>query len=399
MSDTHSNFNDGMTEAERHYLATGGDVTDALLTENNGARVPESPAPVTPEQPAPAPAPQPPAAVTPPVAATTGGAEEQDPGDEPSAVPGKPPRRVSYQKFRAAEEARVNLERTLQDRAVANARVEERLALLTQALAEPAPSAQPPKPPRVRPDPAQDIFAHNAYLEEMLQEANERIAQVTGKVTDYEQQIQTGQAEMNEERQYFDTLNQYAGREPNFVQAYNFLLRNRAAELMAPRYPQATYDDLMKAQIPQDVAQMIQQEERGLYKTAFQQRRSPAEDIYRMAQLRGYRAPAAQPAPAPANGAAAPAQPAARPGTPLAPAANGAAPAVNGAAAPTATEIIERIKSGQPAAFSLSNASGGTGIELTPHVLANMPDDQFQAIYDELSARGDKQKLMDLMGH
>lgn len=417
MSDTHSNsnsnFDDGMTDAERHYLSSGGDVTDALLSENKG--LPAAPSEPAPEPPAPAPgAPaadgqqQPPAAAAPPAAP----GPEEDPGDEPSPVPGKPPRRVSWNKYQAETEARATLERQLQEQAVRNARVEERLSLLSQAL-QPAPGEQQQqKPPKPRPDPNQDIFGYAQWLEENLQDMTGRLEEVYGKVDGYEKQIQTGQAEMDQERNYFDALNQYAGREPHFVPAYNFLLRNRAAELMAPRYPRATYEQLMQAEIPQDIAQMLQQEERDLYKTAFQNKRSPADDIFRMAQLRGYRPPAPQAQPVPTNGSAHPtngaAPPAAqqRPGVPLAAApANGAVPA-NGAtppvpgngAAPTAVQLVEQIKRGQGAAFSLSNASGGTGIELTPQVLADMPQDQFEALFNELQASGNKEKLMQLMG-
>lgn len=415
MSDTHSNFDDGMTDAERHYLSSGGDVTDALLSENKGLpAAPSEPAAPAPPSPAPgAPAAgeqqQPPAAAAQQAAAP---GPEEDPGDEPSPVPGKPPRRVSWNKYQAETEARATLERQLQEQAVRNARVEERLSLLSQAL-QPAPGEQQQqKAPKPRPDPNQDIFAYSQWLEENLQDVTGKLEEVYGKVDGYEKQIATGQAEMDQERNYFDALNQYAGREPHFVPAYNFLLRNRAAELMAPRYPRATYEQLMQAEIPQDIAQMLQQEERDLYKTAFHNRRSPAEDIFRMAQLRGYRPPAPQPQPAPtngaaphANGAAAPtngaAAPPARPGVPLAaaPVNGAAAPALPGnGAAPTAVQLVEQIKRGQGAAFSLSNASGGTGIELTPQVLADMPQDQFEALFNELQASGNKEKLMQLMG-
>jgi hypothetical protein len=144
----------------------------------------------------------------------------------------------------------------------------------------------------------------------------------------------------------------------------------------------------MGARIPPDIADMLRQEERDLYKSAFDGQRDPAADIFRMAQLRGYRPPA--PAPKAGNGAQPGAAPAAqaRPGTPL------GAPA----AAPTATDIVASIQRGQQAAQSLSNVSGNAGIELTPQMLADMPEEQFAALYHELEARG-KNALMDVMGH
>jgi hypothetical protein len=393
------NFDDGMSDAERHFFATGGDVNDDLAREHGplgGAPEPE---------PAPAPGEPVPPAGTPPAAPGPGAvppAPEEDPGDE--LVPGSAqPRRVSFRKYQAEQEARTALERQLQERAVTQARIEERLSILTQAMAEPAPGQQQPDPANERPDPAQDIFAYVNWQERQLQE-------VADKVRGYEQQIQTGQAEMNEERQYINALNSHAGADPNFMQSYNFLLRSRAAELMAPHYPNATYEQLMQAQIPDRIGQILVEEERDLYKNAFAGNRNPAADIVRMAQLRGWRAPVAPTAangaaaaPGGSNGAAAPqpapAAPAARPGTPMVAApAQPAAPQPTNGAAPTATDLVEQIRRGQAAATSLSNGSGSAGGELTPQVLADMPQEQFEAIVNDLMARGDKTRLRELFG-
>jgi hypothetical protein len=378
-------LDDGMSDAERAYFQTGGDVSDTLASEHQDA--------ATRQPPAPEPLATPPAPVT---AATPPAVPPAEPEvlDEPSPEPGKPPRRVAYAKYQALEQQLAERNRQEQEQAIKNARVEERLSLLQQALVEP-PAA--PAPAEEVPDPEKDIFGYARYLERQL-------TAVADKVNNYEQQITVGQAEMDQERNYINSLNSYAAKEPHLMQAYGYLLRNRAAELMAPRYPSATYEQLMQAEIPADVSELLRQEERDLYKSAFQEKRNPAENIYRMAQMRGFRPPAAPPAP-PVNGAA-PAgnghvQPPAaqqppRPGTPLA-----AAPPVqqNGNGAPTASDLVESIKRGQSASMSLSNASGGAGIELTPQVLANMSDDEFSVLFNELQARGDKQKLMDLMGH
>jgi hypothetical protein len=131
-----------------------------------------------------------------------------------------------------------------------------------------------------------------------------------------------------------------------------------------------------------------------LYRAAFERRADPAATIYQYTTLRGYRA-----------SAAAPTQPAGTPGTPLggaapaapAPAARAPAPA---AAAPTATDVVQSIQRGQAASQSLSRA-GGTSpdTQLTPQALAAMSDAQFEALYNELLNKGDKEKLKDLFGH
>jgi hypothetical protein len=394
------NFDDGMTEAERHFFQSGGDVNDDLAREHSlpaggplgGA--PEPPAaPVTHETQHELPA-------------DTGRAppQEEDPGDE--IIPGQPnPRRVSYRKYQGLEQQLQEERRQRQEDAVRQARIEERLSLLQQAVQpDPAAAAQP-DPANERPDPAQDIFAYTAWLERQLTD-------VSGKVNNYESQIETGQREMQEERQYVNSLNSHAASDPHFMQSYNFLLRSRAAELMASEYPTATYEQLMQAQIPDRIGQILVSEERDLYKNAFAGNRNPAADIVRMAQLRGWRAPvapaaggngAAVPGPGAPNGAAAP-QPASNGAAPPQPhgtslaAAPAAAPRPGNGAAPTATDIVEQIRRGQAAATSLSNGSGSAANQLTPQVLADMPQEQFDAIFNELQASGDKTKLRELFG-
>lgn len=389
MSNTDFPLDDGMTDDERAYFQTGGDVSDALA---KGAGGPPGGEPE-------------PAATPPPDTSQTNGApgaapggqqpHEEDPGDE--LVPGqRNPRRVSFAKYQAEIEARQTVERQLQERAIQQAKIEERLSLLQQAL-QPDPAQQQPDPADERPDPTQDIFAYAAWQERQLNK-------VVDKVNAYEQQITTGQQEMEEEGRYINAMNNYAGNDPNFLQAYGYLLFNRTAEILAGHYPNATYDQLMNAamrgQVPEGIRQQMRQEERDLYKNAFSGQRDPAHDIVRFAQMRGYRPP--QAAPAGGNGAAAvPAAPQQqqRPGTALAATPAAAAQPNGNGQTPTATQLVEAIRRGQPAATSLSHASGNAaGTELTPQALADMPQDQFEALYNELLARGDNSKLRELFG-
>jgi hypothetical protein len=164
------------------------------------------------------------------------------------------------------------------DERLAHARTAERLSLLQQAVAPPpTPDPEPP----ARPDPETDIFGY--------------VRNIGDRLTSYEQQIQTGQAEMEEEGRYRASLDAAARQEPAVLQAYGHLLTSRAAELMASRYPSATPDQLRQAvvqgQVPADIKAMIQSEERAIYKDSFAAGRNPAVDVIRMAQLRGWRSP------------------------------------------------------------------------------------------------------------
>lgn len=365
--DQNTTLDDGMTAAERAYFETG-QVSDALLNENKDA--PEA-TPAATETPATLVAP---AGETAPEPSQT-----EDAGDEPGAA-GQPPKRVGWKKYEAELTARQALEKQVQEQAVKNARVEERLALLQQALQEPQ---QQPAATEEMPDPDKDIFGAFRWLVDRHNSMQE-------KITAYEQQIVTGQQEMEEERKYINSMEVYAGKEPHFVDAYNFLLRNRAAELMAPRYPGATFEQLMQAEIPDEIGQLLRQEERALYKEAFENQISPAAQIFRMAQLRGFR-PQAPQVPQTLAGTSQ------TPGTPLgkAPGTTQSAPA----ATPSVAAQVEAVKKGQAAAASLSNVSGSAGApELTPEALANMSDDDFANFFNRLQESGNKEKLKQFFG-
>jgi hypothetical protein len=55
--------------------------------------------------------------------------------------------------------------------------------------------------------------------------------------------------------------------------------------------------------------------------------------------------------------------------------------------APTAANVVASIHGTSP------------DTQLTARALANMTDAEFEALYNELMAKGDRKKLMDLFGH
>lgn len=388
------NFNDGMSEAERHFFESGGDVTEAL-TKEHAAPPTEPPAPVEP-------------AAEPAVDAVHGLPEPGAPAaddDEPAAAaaPGESepqPLRVSYKRFQEVEKARIAAEKQLQEQAIRQARVEERLSLLQQVVQEPPAQEQVVDDPE--PDPEQDIFAYVRWQQRQL-------AATQQKVRDYEEQIVTGQAEMDNERRYIESINSYAGTQPDFGQAYQFLLQKRQLELLQQNGVSITVDpDTGRLQVPEvppevkiRVGNQLRQEERSLYLGAWERNVNPGAEIYNLALLNGYRRPAA--AKPNGNGAARPngngaAQPV---GTPLGQQPQQRAQAAPAAAAPapgqpTASEIVASLQKGQAAAQSLSNAGGKSiGLaQLTPEMLANMSDEEFEAVYSSLSP----QRQRELMG-
>jgi hypothetical protein len=77
-----------------------------------------------------------------------------------------------------------------------------------------------------------------------------------------------------------------------------------------------------------------------------------------------------------------------------------AAPAPAPARGQTASDVVASIQRGQGAATSLSNVGGSApDSQLTPQALADMSEEQFAAIFNELQERGDREKLKQLLGH
>ncbi len=170
----------------------------------------------------------------------------------------------------------------LQDERIAHARTQARLELLSDALDALAPPPEPAREPeQQRPDLETDIFGYTGDIGQRL-----------GRL---EQQIETGQREMTEERAYKTSLDTAVRRDRSVVDAYTHLLASRAAELMANRYPGESPDQIREAvrqgRVPDDIRQAVVGEERDLYRSAFAAGRDPAADIVRLAGLRGWQSP------------------------------------------------------------------------------------------------------------
>jgi hypothetical protein len=72
----------------------------------------------------------------------------------------------------------------------------------------------------------------------------------------------------------------------------------------------------------------------------------------------------------------------------------------SGSAAPTAADVVASIQRGRETATSLSNVGGAaTDTQLTSRALAEMSEEQFAELFNELQTRGDRAKLMQLFGH
>lgn len=271
----------------------------------------------------------------------------------------------------AAKERQELLERT--------ARADERLKIISEAMATPPAEERAQENEDPPPDPAQDIFAYAQWQGRQIQKLNDRL-----------NGIETGAQSQTEDNEVATTYQRDAGafaaKEPAFAEAYVYLIQQRDQELL-----------LAGVTDPKQRERQIVSEEKGLVKGAIKQGKSPAELIFNMAKGRGYVKKAAPPPPPPADGKDPKALDAATNGSapPAAAPAGGSSPPP-AAPAPSVTAEIEAIKRGQEAAASLSNVGGGAPVrELTSKVLADMSEEEFNDLVERLP----REKLMELMGN
>lgn len=358
-------------------MRAGSDVpTDPPAELDHGTVQPET-------SPAPADGTQPPAQ---PVEQRTQPAPEDDPDPDIEVTDprtGKKGKRVSLGKFLREQGKVTDLEKRLQELQTEretererNARLDERLRILNEALATPPAEQQQQQQQEEVPDPEKDIFGYARYIGKQLENANKRIEafENAGREREaYETLAQT----------YREDAARFAAAEPGFAEAYVFLVKQRDAELL-----QHGMTD------PKQRQAQITREEQGLVRNSLDANKSPAEAIFNLAKVRGFAPKPAAPAPVPG---ALDAPAAGRPAPAAAPAAaqRQAAPAPAAPAAPSVTAEIEAIRRGQEAALSLSVGAGGAPPqELTSAMLADMPQDEF----DALMARLPKSKIRELFG-
>jgi hypothetical protein len=214
-------------------------------------------------------------------------------------------------------------------------RIDERLKLFNEVIAPQATGQQPAAPP----NPEEDIFGYVKWQ-------NEQIEALKGQIGQTSQTLEDTTADAQMRSAYTADAQRFMGQTPDFAAAYNYMNKVRDANLARLGYK----DPNQRAQIRMD-------EERGLVQQALQNRLSPAELIYGMAQDWGYQKAAPVVTPAPAVTAPA---------------------ATNGATAPSVTEEIDRIAKGQLASKSLSSAGGSPAAAMTVEQLANMSEEDFE---------------------
>lgn len=377
MSDVHSatapdEF--GLSAAELDYLSSRGEKTDGLVPDAApaGGVVADPPkvadpakAAVEPAKVAGAPAADPAADKKDPAIA---GADADD--EERVEVPNRG-QFVRHGAFHKERETRKKLQLDLaeRDKRIADlterfARGDERLRLLSEAMTPPAAAAvDPVKAAEAElgpmPKPEEDPLGAIAWQAKKIELIEGRVGGVAGEVGKVQEQTAAERQESELKTAYATDARSYIAKVPDFGAAYSYLLTLRDKQL-----------EVIGVTDPQERAKILVEEERDLARGALKAKRSPSDQLYKLAESMGYKK--AEPAPAPAAAV----DPAAAPVAAAAPAPAAAAPA----AIPTATEELARIRAGKEASLSLSNGGGSPPPSLTMESLLALSDDDFKVM-------------------
>lgn len=265
---------------------------------------------------------------------------------EPAEGEPKPEQKNTMVPHAALEEERQRrkaAEKKAQEAEQNQARLDERLNLINQALEK---NNKKPETSNEPIDPEKDAMgAVKMTMEEVKQlkqfkeniENNQKTAQQIGAVTSRAMEL---------EREFITTT-------PDYTEASNYLIASRRGELAA-----LGYND-------QQIQQQIYQESLTIAVTSMQQGKNPSEVIYNVAKLRGY--------------------------------AKKDAPANNGQTQPTQSEAekLARIAEAQKANQSIGNVNGGApnNSKMDAKTLATMPEKDFAKVLKSLS-ESDLQNIM-----
>lgn len=265
------------------------------------------------------------------------------------------------------------------------ARLDERMKIINEALTPKEKAELTEDDPE--PDPDSEIFEHNKWLRRQLGKTNEALRQLNDGLTQQNQQTEV-------ERAYVQDFHTYTAQQPAFPAAYNYMLVSRMTEIalnnfgkdIAPGADGQAADKLTPNEAAR-IKAMVESEEMELVSSAIRQNKSPAERIFKFAWARGFRPQAAAAAEAggKTNGAEGGKKNGHAPGSLAAEAE--AVDSAGGAGANgkgSVREEVRRIQRGVEASASLSSGGGAPARTITPQMIANMDQDEFNDLVTRL---------------
>lgn len=347
-------------------------------------------------------------------AAAEAGGDEDD-GDDDTAVTqsqklgpdGKPlPRKVNWGKFHRMQTRATAAESRVRELETKGARVEERLAMINEALSGGQQAGQQngqqgqQQGEDKAPDREKDPFAWMEWAERQMT----RMAQG-------QQQVQQQTQQQNEDaalRTYYQRdAAALARTEPHWQNAYDWLVASRAVELAQIYFGKDLTDQAaapLTAEEATTIERHIRSDEQEYVRLAIKNKQSPAGRMLALAKSRGWRAPAAQQQ----NGQQQ--QTNGQGGQQQAQQTNGAGGGqqTNGQGQqngngqqqgkPSVTEQIAAVQRGVEASTSLSQGGGTPDSNLTIEKLANMPQHEFDAYMDRLTPARQRSVMQQMSG-
>lgn len=276
------------------------------------------------------------------------GLDGEDDGEEVviTGKDGKPRaqngRFVPHQALHKERERRKSVESELMTYREKQARADERLAVLNEILASEGRPPQAPAQSEQKIDPEADPIG-------ALSQALTKIKALENEIAQSKTQSQERENARAMQSAYQNDAVRYMTEKPEFKDAYQYLIRQRHAEL-----------DAMGIADEGERNRLIANEERGIVAQAFQSKRSPAQMLHQLAIARGFTYKPQQPATAQND----------------------------------PVRKIEQIAEGQrKAGASLSGAGGSSGEGLTTAALADMSEEEFASVVQKLGKGGMRRLL------
>ncbi len=241
-----------------------------------------------------------------------------------------------------------------------NARVEERLAILTEIMEAPTPGdAATPTPAAIESaptledivDPETDIFKFSKQMLEHSRKQDAYIKKLEEKVSGSDQMTRSQFDALQADQAIRSDVTSFYAKQPDFINAYNHLRTTRDAALQALGFADKGARDAQ-----------IASEEKALATNALKTKKSYAETLYSLAKAYGYALPAAV-VPPPADPTPAVRQP---------------------GVDPASQAKIESIQNGKTASATLNGAGGSPAEGLTMEKLANMNEAEFMNLAGKL---------------
>lgn len=268
--------------------------------------------------------------------------EAEAPTEAPAAeetppAEGERQKTVPHAALHEERERRKETERRLAEAEQRSRTLEERTNLILQRFAPPQQQDQPAPLPDREKDPV-------GYLEARAQRAEEAAAAALQALNQRGQQDQHAQAIAAIQRHATAAEMQFRQSNPDYDAAVAHLVSARHRQLEIAGWAN-----------PADRQAVITQEAVGLAGRALQERRNPAEIIYGLAKEFGYTPP--------------------QPGGQQQP------------STPATEERLAQISRGQQQSRSLGSVRGGAPPALTAQRLAEMPEEEFNKIYDTAAGR------------